>query len=197
MSQAQSPAQTGTQSVEPTTDQQAQLDEILERVDRLERENEQLEERVDDLEDEVDALRERVDADGDDSGGSDEPETPLENVHVHDYRRAGVTESPSIDRALTIYENFPRWAKHTKKGWVLNIGKEGLLRELRLARQDDDDLKSWVQVYRACEVLHEMTGAKIAFDDENKRLRMANPSLCKYNPERVEYDLQLLLAGKA
>lgn len=94
-----------------------------------------------------------------------EPETPIERVSELDDDKHGIDVTPSVRRAVTLYENLRDWSVKTPRGYVLKT-KNGLKDLLSAATEEN---LSWKQVYRACRALDDMAKGSIEFHRDNPR----------------------------
>ena len=78
----------------------------------------------------------------------------------------GIEMTPSIERAVTIFDHWHEWSEKTPKGRVL---KDGLKTLLRTATGES---LAWRQVYRAAEALEELSKGRIEFTDHKRHGKM-------------------------
>jgi hypothetical protein len=88
--------------------------------------------------------------------------TPIERIAALDPADTAIDTTPSIERAVTIFEHWETWSEKTPKGRVL---KDGLKTLLRTAT--DEDL-AWRQVYRAAEALEELSKGLFEFVNHDR-----------------------------
>ncbi|EMA54564.1 hypothetical protein [Halococcus salifodinae] len=149
---------------------------------------EQLEERVDEAETERNELRDEleraeasrghiiddvVDIEQQLDENQGEGMTPIERVSKMETEDTAVEMTPSIERAVAIFDHWEEWAEKTPKGRVL---KDGLKSLLRTATGEG---LAWRQVYRAAEALEELSKGQIRFvdhSDHGKMLIQPNPA---------------------
>ena len=107
----------------------------------------------------------------------DENLTPIERVAKLGSEGTGIEVTPSIQRAVAIYEHWNEWAKKTPKGQVL---KDGLKTLLRTATGEN---LAWRQVYRAAEALDELSKGQIKFfhHDRHGKMLLEPPSEGKHD----------------
>ncbi|MFC4990592.1 hypothetical protein [Saliphagus infecundisoli] len=109
------------------------------------------------------SIRQRVNEIEEDQSNSDsdsahnEDLTPIERISLLGAEDTGLHVTQSVERAVTIYENFDQWAHRTPKGLVL---KDGLRTLLQTAR---DETLAWKQVNRAANALEELSKGAIEF----------------------------------
>ena len=174
----------------------SELEEIREqqREDRhsLARENhklrasqEQLEDRVDRAEDsrghiiddiiDVEKQLNGVEAGspGSKGGGDDrktttrQPDlTPIERISMMDAEDTGIDMTPSIERAVAIFDHWENWSEKTPKGRVLKSNLKTLLRTAT------GEQLAWRQAYRAAEALEELSKGRIEFVDHSRHGKM-------------------------
>ena len=92
--------------------------------------------------------------------------TPIERVSKLDAEDTAIDVTPSIERAVTIFEHWEEWSEKTPKGRVLKDGLKTLLRTATGAKL------AWRQVYRAAEALEKLSKRKIQFVDHNRHGKM-------------------------
>ena len=84
--------------------------------------------------------------------------TPIERLSkIEDIEDTAIEVTPSIERAVTIFDHWEDWSQRTPKG---NVLKEGLKTLLRTATGDK---VNWRQSYRAAEALEELSKGRIQF----------------------------------
>jgi hypothetical protein len=98
----------------------------------------------------------------DESGSADDDLLPIERIarlkdddEPEDNPFADTT--PSVDRAVVLYENFRSWSDKAPKGRVIRSGLKKLLNTAM------DTQLSWKQIYRACRELEEWSKGRIVF----------------------------------
>ena len=107
-------------------------------------------------------------------GGGDDAEstlhrpdlTPIERVSVMDAEDTGIDMTPSIERAVTIFDHWEEWSEKAPKGRVLRDGLKTLLRTAT------GEQLAWRQVYRAAEALEELSKGRIQFIHHNRHGKM-------------------------
>ncbi|GAA0451826.1 hypothetical protein GCM10008985_04380 [Halococcus dombrowskii] len=91
---------------------------------------------------------------------------PIERISVMDTDETGIDVTPSIERAVSIFEHWEEWSDKTPKGRVL---KDDLKTLLRTATGEG---LAWRQVYRAAEALEELSKGHIEFIDHSRHGKM-------------------------
>jgi hypothetical protein len=107
-------------------------------------------------------------------GGGDAPETtmqrpdmtPIERLSKMDIEDTGIDVTPSIERAVSIFDHWREWSDKTPKGRVLKSGLKTLLRTAT------GEKLAWRQVYRAAEALEELSKGRIEFFDHKRHGKM-------------------------
>ena len=132
-------------------------EQLRERVDKAETKDSYLLDDIIDLEEHLGMLEERVTTtdDSDSEAGTETNLTPIERVSKLGTEEVGLSVTPSIERAVTIFEHWEEWSEKTPKGRVLKSGLKTLLRTAR------DEKLAWRQVYRAAEALEELSKERI------------------------------------
>lgn len=208
---------TGTEPTDPTENASSELlAHLLDRVERLEAENERLQSELDEvrdrrregrhalarenheLRDSQERLRKRVvkaeekdgfllediidledqladledrsipkneSTDGDTTNLRPEL-TPIERVARLGTEEVGINVTPSIERAVVVFEHWHEWSKKTPNGRVLKDGLKNLLCTAT------GDRLAWRQVYRAANALEELSKGEIEFVDHPRHGRM-------------------------
>ena len=163
----------------------ASQEQLQERTDHAEAERDQLRERVDRAEDSrghiiediVDVEEQLADVEAGSpgsKGGGDDPETtmqqpdltPIERISKMDAEDTGIDMTPSIERAVAIFDHWQEWSNKTPKGRVL---KNNLKKLLRTATGEQ---LAWRQAYRAAEALEELSKGRIEFVDHSRHGKM-------------------------
>ena len=101
----------------------------------------------------------------DEETASDAPEAPIERVQQLDDQDHGINVTPSVRRAVALYENLRAWGVKTPRGHVLKTKNN--LRSL-LSAETEENLK-WKQVYRACEALDDLAKGGVEYHENNPR----------------------------
>jgi hypothetical protein len=107
-------------------------------------------------------------------GGGDAPETtmqrpdmtPIERLSKMDIEDTGIDVTPSIERAVSIFDHWEEWSDKTPKGRVLKSGLKMLLRTAT------GEKLAWRQVYRAAEALEELSKGQIEFIEHKRHGKM-------------------------
>jgi predicted nucleic acid-binding Zn-ribbon protein len=92
--------------------------------------------------------------------------TPIERISKMDAEDTGIDMTPSIERAVSIFEHWREWSEKTPKGRVLKDGLKNLLRTAT------GEKLAWRQVYRAAEALEELSKGRIEFVHHNRHGKM-------------------------
>jgi seryl-tRNA synthetase len=160
-------------------------DQLKERVDEAETERDELQNELERAEDSrghiigdiVDVEEQLDNFEGDSLGGKTEDAadettaqhlemTPIERISIMDAEDTGIDMTPSIERAVSIFDHWKEWSKKTPKGRVV---KDELKTLLRTATGEK---LAWRQVYRAAEALEELSKGDIQFIHHNKHGKM-------------------------
>jgi regulator of replication initiation timing len=91
---------------------------------------------------------------------------PIERISVMDTDETGIDVTPSIERAVSIFEHWEEWSNKTPKGRVLKSNLKTLLRTAT------GEGLAWRQVYRAAEALDELSKGRIEFIDHSRHGKM-------------------------
>jgi chromosome segregation ATPase len=147
-------------------------EELRKRVTELEADNERLDalvtgalDRIHELEDRLDDVESRSTTD---TEMDDETPTPAQRA-IEEYDETE-SDSSSKQRAVAILANYSDWCIKTQAGWVIRT-REERLRD-RLERELGEDLE-WVQVYRACKKLENVTEGTIEYVDSDRKCLVA------------------------
>jgi uncharacterized protein (DUF3084 family) len=108
------------------------------------------------------------------TGGDDAAETipqragmtPIERLSRMDAEDTGIDVTPSIERAVSIFNHWQEWSDKTPKGRVLKDGLKSLVRTAT------GEKLAWRQVYRAAEALEELSKGQIEFIHHNRHGKM-------------------------
>jgi Skp family chaperone for outer membrane proteins len=79
-----------------------------------------------------------------------------------------VTDSPSVERAVTIFKNLPDWGRRSPRGYVLRPADN----PVSLLESACDESLCWRQWYRACEALEELSQGAVTFFDSDRHGKM-------------------------
>jgi hypothetical protein len=93
--------------------------------------------------------------------------TPIEQLSQAD-EISEVTESKSVQRAISLFKNIDNWGSRTPKGIVLKPADN----PLSLLEADQDESLQWVQYYRACEALEQLSHGAVTFFDSDRHGKM-------------------------
>ena len=172
--------------LEETREQQREDRHALARENHnLRKDNDQLRERVDRAEDSrghiiediVDVEEQLADLEAGSAGskgGGDAPETtmqqpdltPIERISMMDAENTEIDMTPSIKRAVAIFDHWENWSEKTPKGRVLKSDLKTLLRTAT------GEQLAWRQAYRAAEALEELSKGRIEFVDHSRHGKM-------------------------
>jgi myosin heavy subunit len=96
------------------------------------------------------------------------PLTPIERLSRGD--RADIAEqvTPSVKRALTLFENLPKWGTSTPKGITLRPADK----PKDLLEAATGESLAWQQYYRAAEALESLSKGAVTFFDHQKHGKM-------------------------
>ena len=163
----------------------ASHNELEVRVEKTEAEYDELQneiERADDsrghiIQDIVDVEQQLSDLEAGSAGskgGGDAAETamqrpdmtPIERISKMDAQDVGIDVTPSIERAVVIFNHWKEWSKKTPKGRVLKSDLKTLLRTAT------GEKLAWRQAYRAAEALDELSKSRIKFFDHKRHGKM-------------------------
>jgi regulator of replication initiation timing len=168
-------------------------EQLQQRVETADTERDQLNERIDhadasrghiiediiDVENQLDDVEaESAEANSGDNATEtpmQSPEmTPIERVSTMDTKDTGIDMTPSIERAVSIFDHWEEWSDKTPKGRVLKSGLKTLLRTAT------GESLAWRQIYRAAEALDELSKGRIEFTDHSRHGKM----LIEFEPTR-------------
>jgi uncharacterized coiled-coil protein SlyX len=97
-----------------------------------------------------------------------EPDTtPIERLAVADDVEE-VTDSVSVERAVSLFRNLSSWGKKTPKGICLRPKDN----PLQLLEADRDESLAWKQYYRAAKVLERLSKGAVTFFDSDRHGKM-------------------------
>ena len=153
-------------------------DQLRERLDRAEDSRGHIIEDIVDVEEQLDDM-EPGSAGAKGGGNASEtamqrPDlTPIERVSKMDAEDTGIDMTPSIERAVSIFDHWQEWSDKTPKGRVLKNDLKTLLRTAT------GEQLAWRQAYRAAEALEELSKGRIEFinhDRHGKMLIEAQPA---------------------
>lgn len=93
--------------------------------------------------------------------------TPIEKLsQAADIEK--VTESVSVQRAVSLFKNLPQWSSKTQKGYVLKPSDN----PLKLLEADRNESLCWKQFYRAAECLETLSEGSVTFVDSDRHGKM-------------------------
>jgi hypothetical protein len=93
--------------------------------------------------------------------------TPAEQLSQAD-DPGEVTDSPTVERAISLFKNLPQWGSKTPKGVVLKPADN----PLSLLEADRDESLAWKQYYRAAEALEQLSEGSVTFFDSDRHGKM-------------------------
>jgi len=93
--------------------------------------------------------------------------TPIEQLSQAD-DVSNVTDSPTVERAVSLFQNLPQWGSKTPKGIVLKPADN----PLSLLEADQDVSLAWKQYYRAAEALEQLSHGSVTFFDSDRHGKM-------------------------
>lgn len=148
--------------------------ELSDRVDEAEAEAERLNDKLDDVFGTIEGVHSRISAVEQDT--TPEVDSPTDTVDdltpAEQLARAGdpgeVTDSPSAERAVALFQNIAEWGSKTPKGYVLRPHDN----PVALLEADRDESLSWKQYYRAAETLEKLSKGSVTFFDSDKHGKM-------------------------
>lgn len=159
-------------------EQQEVIDEQAEEIDELREEVERAEASrghiIDDVIDVEEQLADVEAGSAGSKGGGEASETtiqdadmtPIERLSKMEAEDTGIDVTPSIERAVTIFDHWDEWSDKTPKGRVL---KNDLKKLLRTATGEK---LAWRQAYRAAEALEELSKGQIQFINHSRHGKM-------------------------
>lgn len=93
--------------------------------------------------------------------------TPIERLAVADDVEE-VTDSVSVERAVSLFQNLSKWGSKTPKGICLRPKDN----PLQLLEADRDESLAWKQYYRAAKVLERLSKGAVTFFDSDRHGKM-------------------------
>ena len=161
------------QELEQTVEEQSkEIEQLQQEIERAEDNRSHLLDDIIDVEEQIGELEAgSPDAKGEGNAGksaAQRPEmTPIERLsRIDDMEDTAVDVTPSIERAVTIFDYWREWSNKTPKGRVL---KDNLKSLLRTATGDN---LNWKQSYRAAEALEELSKGRIQFIHHSRHGKM-------------------------
>jgi DNA repair exonuclease SbcCD ATPase subunit len=150
---------------------EAERDELRSEVERAEASRGHIIEDIVDVEEQLNDVEA---GSGGATGGDDAAETtqqdtemtPIERLSRMDAEETGIDVTPSIERAVSIFDHWQEWSDKTPKGRVLKDGLKSLVRTAT------GEKLAWRQVYRAAEALEELSKGRIEFIHHNRHGKM-------------------------
>ena len=105
---------------------------------------------------------------GDEETTGQEPDTtPIERLAIADDVE-DVTDSVSVERAVSLFRNLPKWGAKTPKGICLRPKDN----PLQLLETDREESLAWKQYYRAAKVLERLSKGAVTFFDSDRHGKM-------------------------
>jgi hypothetical protein len=159
------------QLAERVEEAETDRDELRSEIERAEASRGHIIEDIVDVEQQLDDVEAGA---GGSEGGSDDAKTtmqqsdmtPIERISKMDAEDTGIDMTPSIERAVSMFDHWREWSKKTPKGRVLKDGLKNLLRTAT------GEKLAWRQVYRAAEALEELSKGRIEFIHHNRHGKM-------------------------
>ena len=183
--------------IEIIEQQQQQLETQQQQINELQEISQQQQQQLDDQADEIEELQEKIEKEGDrrsaeiegchnrisgleedieEETPTPQPEettiqqsdlTPAEQLSQAD-DPGEVTDSPTVERAISLFKNLPQWGSKTPKGIVLKPADN----PLSLLEADRDESLAWKQYYRAAEALEQLSEGSVTFFDSDRHGKM-------------------------
>ncbi|ERH03625.1 MAG: hypothetical protein J07HR59_00746 [Halorubrum sp. J07HR59] len=157
-----------------------QVANLTDRVNSLEDENQQLREQLDENESRMSALgtgianaNEQIEQLDEESGHDDrapvddsqnDTVTPIERLSEGDEDDVVQHVTPSVERAVTLYEHIADWGSRTPSGITLRPA-DSPKTLLEAAREES---LAWQQYYRTAEALESLSKGAVTFVDHKK-----------------------------
>ena len=163
---ASSIEETVTQLVEIVTEQQQRLEEQADRIEQLETELAETRQQAAKDRQRISDLEEHGSDDADptpEAAQTDSP-TPIERLSDGDHDTVAQHVTPSIQRAVTLFENLPEWGSKTPQGYTLRPADN----PKQLLEAATGESLAWQQYYRAAEALEQLSRGAVTFFDHNR-----------------------------
>jgi hypothetical protein len=153
-------AQGETVSLRLYAELERKYEELTDRVERVELSRDAAHRRIDELEDEIED--ENPTPDGSETGSQDSEMLPIERIarlKASDDKDESpfADTTPSVDRAVAIFQHFGEWSKKAPSGRVIKSNLKNLITTAT------GESLAWKQVYRACRKLEEWSKGAIQF----------------------------------
>lgn len=153
-------AQDETVSLRLYAELERKYEELTDRVERVELSRDAAHRRIDELEDEIED--ENPTPDGSENGSQDSEMLPIERIarlkQSDDQDESPFADTtPSVDRAVAIFQNFRQWSQKAPSGRVIKSNLKNLITTAT------GESLAWKQVYRACRKLEEWSKGGIQF----------------------------------
>lgn len=146
-------------------DLRSEVDELKEHTARQSRGLAETRQDLNNVEQAVEAV-EQADTE-DDTSGSHGDVTPVERLSQAD-NVTEVTDSASVERAVSLFRNLCDWGSKTPKGVVLRPDDN----PRRLLEADRDEDLAWKQYYRAAQALERLSQGAVTFFDSDRHGKM-------------------------
>lgn len=166
-------AQESAQAQERAREAEERVDELEGRLDEHQeqsaRDRAETKQRVTAVEDELEARSGDATPtpQSEETGIQPDDLTPVEQLsRAEDISE--VTDSPSVERAVTIFNNLPDWGRRSPRGYVLRPADN----PVSLLESACDDSLCWRQWYRACETLETLSQGAVTFFDSDRHGKM-------------------------
>ena len=176
--------------IEIIEQQQQQLETQQQQIDELIEQNQQQQEQLDELQGKIESEGDRrsaeiegvhnrisgLEEDIEEETPTPQPEettiqqsdlTPAEQLSQAD-DPGEVTDSPTVERAISLFKNLDKWGSKTPKGLVLKPADN----PLSLLEADRDEQLAWKQYYRAAEALEQLSEGSVTFFDSDRHGKM-------------------------
>jgi DNA repair exonuclease SbcCD ATPase subunit len=173
-------AQESAQAQERAREAEARVDDLEDRLDELEgqldehqehsaRDRAETKQRVTAVEETLESASVEANPTPQAEETTIQPDdlTPVEQLSRAD-DISDVTDSPSVERAVTIFKNLPDWGRRSPRGYVLRPADN----PVSLLESACDESLCWRQWYRACETLEELSRGSVTFFDSDRHGKM-------------------------
>jgi uncharacterized coiled-coil protein SlyX len=144
-------------------------DELAEERERRGKADAQLRQRTTEAEESLESLEATESADANPSPDADRtPLTPIERLHKGNRDDVAQHVTPSVERAVTLFENLPKWGTSTPKGDTLKPADK----PKDLLEAATGESLAWQQYYRAAEALESLSKGAVTFFDHKRYGKM-------------------------
>jgi DNA repair exonuclease SbcCD ATPase subunit len=170
----------GEQVAEAADDEIEELQSQIEsNEEQIESNEEQIEQEKDRRSSEIEGAHSRISRLKDDiEHTTPTPDTGETTIQQHDLTPieqlsqaddvSDVTDSPSVERAVSLFKNIDQWGSKTPKGIVLKPADN----PRSLLEADRDESLAWKQYYRAAEALEQLSEGSVTFFDSDRHGKM-------------------------